>query len=1265
MDLAGPALREALERAVSRGAAKLGDQKTAAADRQDAQAAQGRATWAQASTSSRPGDEDRAPARTTYSSVASSSAGGGRSKRITPTPSNVPIERKRVGNSFFASAVRTSDVQQSLAFQRRRMFEEITEVEVPPATAATSRTSEGRGGADGADGATTVEATAAPLDGAGSNSEQRLNELATRCAREHALSLVSGRVPNVHNELRLLFEAIGLHGIVDASSLQMDVDAAGSGVKCYAPAYSCRVLEEASDLTLEMGERALEAMAESAAVRAFSPALRDRVAAKIESIKSNRNRYKHFYDELPSTSRGQPAYLRRPMVLPGGETRPLNMMPDEAKRLKNREEARDAFVAILGNLQDFLSKQDLLNSKIDRDLNRPGSASPGANRVQGKSGGSHGDYEALHTKVKSFVTTLHLDNIRWFSQLFMERILQTASMGEMDEEVVVLANADPSKMRRLHQRMTLSHSRGKTQRGTLGVPDYAARSQKAQENFSSAAHRGHHRGSQASQLNGASGMELMRTILIHFPINLRIYALFLLIADSQRMAEELEAKMQRRLFDIATWVFSLPLPQDVSERVLSCKALALFLGYFAFSCKDKACVFPEDVLGFLGGKSGEEGGHWGFLRHASTLDLRELMESSLSLGTLPFTLPWIADYLRFGAYAKEPCREDLRRALATVWHIRSKTFSLGKNEDKGGATTAALCVRISIDLLFEEWRIDVQSENVRAFFASSEKSKISEMDLDFGLANKAMDRKCVQACCPELEDLAGMMDRSSLSRMKTRKSSRKITPVSPANTGGGPPGPQGPHSFTIDGDTTLRAALLGTEESEDQRKRNLTLQRAMLDRYAHLKTIIDFVVDAVARNAVSDVIDKSVRKECAKILDQQSEVARFAEERFTNQCYRDIAVHSFATIKAFVTDKVQTALKVLIPRDIDAEVAACACEIGTEASLITAAKTLLDRIPLEYQKCVKEKIKALTGTGKKKVQGPLVPGAGAASWADIPQAAQQVMETFRVNGSADTPEEVGKKIWSIALALNSSVKALKAQSFPKLPQTDTYHPLWKANASMPDAFQLLGYVWTNLVGHLACAMGEGEGERLFACLRSMVLDGLDLGSKRPFVHFAKGAVANFADTCCFFSDGVVDAGALRCVETCAAKLVTSLLSSGLLRPQCLQEILVTLLRSPKALRQYYQAKEQVDLSLHKEFVSKCLESGTLSKSDTDLYFAPVAAILSPNGSSEQPRSVMEEIRDPRFRGLRAHPEGIYPEGPPGNGRAKTSKTPFPGDPVFG
>ena len=41
-------------------------------------------------------------------------------------------------------------------------------------------------------------------------------------------------------------------------------------------------------------------------------------------------------------------------------------VPNEAQRLKNREEARDAFVNLLGNLQDFLNRHELLNTKIDR-----------------------------------------------------------------------------------------------------------------------------------------------------------------------------------------------------------------------------------------------------------------------------------------------------------------------------------------------------------------------------------------------------------------------------------------------------------------------------------------------------------------------------------------------------------------------------------------------------------------------------------------------------------------------------------------------------------------------------------------------------------------------------------------------------------------------------------------------------------------------------------------------------------------------------------
>ena len=103
------------------------------------------------------------------------------------------------------------------------------------------------------------------------------------------------------------------------------------------------------------------------------------------------------------------------MVLPGGETRPLNMMPEEAKRLKNREEARDSFVNILGNLQDFLTRQELLNSKIDCEL---------SSKCGGGRGNQNHDYEALHGRVRNFVSSLCVDNIRWFSQLFMERILR-------------------------------------------------------------------------------------------------------------------------------------------------------------------------------------------------------------------------------------------------------------------------------------------------------------------------------------------------------------------------------------------------------------------------------------------------------------------------------------------------------------------------------------------------------------------------------------------------------------------------------------------------------------------------------------------------------------------------------------------------------------------------------------------------------------------------------------------------------------------------
>ena len=1164
-------LRALLEGAVGRGTAKLGEERmTGGAEGREA--------------SSR-GAGGESPA-VTYSSVASKARV--KSKRITPTPSNVSRERKE--SNLFASASTDDGTPRSTESSRRRqMFDAISAFDVP--ALPPSRPAEaGRVGAE-------LHRTLQPTKPRAQAASSPPDPVTRSIARDHAHDLALGRCPSVLRELRTLFEAVGLHGVVDPSCLEFDCPGpspSSSPTRCYAPAYSCLVLLEASEVTLATGERALEALAESPAVRLFAPELMARVAARLAELKSTRTRYDKAYDEVPCSGSAPPAYLRRPMVLPGGETRPLNLMPEDAKRLKNREEARDSFVSLLGSLQDFLARQELLNTRIDRELG----GRAGGNK--GSRGG--GDYESLHSRVRAFVSTLHIDNVTWFSQLFLERILQTASMGEVDEEVATLASADPSKMRRLHQRMTLPHARGKGHRGAaFGVQDYRGGGNRFTEGAPSGkGPHHHHRAVAMTQLNGLSGMEMVRTVLVNFPTNLRIYVLFLLVADSHRLCGQLQSKMLGRISEIATWVSSPQLPSDISERVLSCKSLSLFLGYFAFCAKGKACALPRDALERL---EGDREGASGFVTSASALDTSALIDRSLDLGSLPFTLPWVADYLRFGRYAEEGADGELRGALARVWSIR------GALSGERGHTTASLCMRACVDTLLEDWRLNPLDERVAKVLGGPQ-DKLSRLQVSIDLANKAMDQKCLQACCPELDDLAGIISQRSASA-PAKKSSRKITPVSPAAPSPGP-ARAAPGDLNIEDNTELRRALLGWDEPGAQRNRVLTLQRALLDRYPELKSAVDFVVDAVARNAVDEVISTTVWEECLRIVASHDASTLLSDETHVRASHLRLALASSGKIKAFVSEKVAAALEVLVPPGTDSQVSDCAVKIGTQASLITAAKRLLDRIPLEYQKCAREKAKGPADAAKRRLGGAYPPLVSETSVSGLGDSASRILETTGISLEVKVQESVADKLRGACFQLNACLNVVKVKATPLVPRTDEFHSLWKCDSSVSEALQLLGYVWNDFTSFLASHGGQ-EQRDLFTCARRDIFDRLEFGSDRPVEHFAAGVVSRFADACSFRRDGVLDEAGYDTAESCSVKILSSLVGAGLLRPVSLQGVLLRLLDDPRGFCQYSLKAASSEehsgshLQLCQHFASKCLEDKVLL--EARICFARLSARL--------------------------------------------------------
>jgi hypothetical protein len=627
------------------------------------------------------------------------------------------------------------------------------------------------------------------------------------------------------------------------------------------------------------------------------------------------------------------------------------------------------------------------------------------------------------------------------------------------------------------------------------------------------------------------------------------------------------------------------------------------------------------MLQQIGKKQEEDSSNTKFLQCRSLLDVSRLIECSLGLGTLPFTLPWISDYLQLAKYSERDYNEELRSVLSQLWSLRS---SLSVKEHLESFGTAALCMRICIDNLFQEWRIDVQNENVGKFFQELELEQpaatatMMAQNLKMNVANNMLDQKCIQACCPELDDLAALMDEISLNAMNAKPSLRKITPVTPAKNEARK---AVPNDFNIDSNKTLRAALLLTnrEESQESRDKGLTLQRAMLDRYPELKNAIDFVVDAVARNAVDETIGTGgkMREECMKALALGDKDAAEGEWN-TNERYKSIAISSFQQIRSYVEEKVPMALQVLSPANLDARVANCAVEIGVEASLITAAKRLLDRIPLEYQKCSREKVRAAMDSRKKRMS---MPAHAAPECSDLSELAAHVFKSCMLDKACDSQEEVTHKVRSIAFQLNASLNVLKKSKYPSLPLTDEYHSLWRDGSPLPDCMELLGYVWSDLLFVRISKELDKDDDRdieravvalsgeVYGHVKESVFDQLDLSSTQPPVCFALGIVSKLVDTCSLHLLGVLKEEDLSIAESCTVEILSSLLtpSSGtLLHPRDMQEILIRLLDDPASLGQYPRARDERDSELYKTFVSKYLQR----EEAASLYFAQVLPKLS-------------------------------------------------------
>jgi hypothetical protein len=226
-----------------------------------------------------------------------------------------------------------------------------------------------------------------------------------------------------------------------------------------AHAYAASVLADAGRAVLAVGESALAALAASASLRKLRPRLHAslvrelglcRIAARqAQASSSNRvNSWGGVNGDGSSSTSHAGVMLPAPLMAAAGPLPPLKGgggggvvgggagfggAVNTQAAYRNREKARDALYAMI---------REVAGS----------SSGGGVNLSSGSCGTGFGGTGALGDRARSLLTSVRVENTRWFAELMVSRLVQAAAAGEADEELA--AAVAPARLSRLHRRLT-------------------------------------------------------------------------------------------------------------------------------------------------------------------------------------------------------------------------------------------------------------------------------------------------------------------------------------------------------------------------------------------------------------------------------------------------------------------------------------------------------------------------------------------------------------------------------------------------------------------------------------------------------------------------------------------------------------------------------------------------------------------------------------------------------------------------------------------
>ena len=287
------------------------------------------------------------------------------------------------------------------------------------------------------------------------------------------------------------------------------------------------------------------------------------------------------------TSNTQTAILTQPFDK-NRDSRHNYRTRDQQAMYKNREETRDAF---LYQLRSFLNVRGKIVNTAQSDKS----------------------IEKLRTAARSVVDGVLDSNLPWFADFFCDMLLQIGLIPPEETDRDLLKIADKTKLQKLHRRF--SEKSNQTNRSTRRL-------------------------TATPKTDDSSSSPTSEAIRI-FPGHQEFFFLFLLSADSYRLAVHLQPKLASTLKKLQDEASQNEIEKNLAELCL----LGRFLGLLLFYPNWKSFSADKD---FSKAKS-----RCGFhLLYNLGLPLLDVVTRSWQTGRLIVTVPWIVDMLKLCVWDK-------------------------------------------------------------------------------------------------------------------------------------------------------------------------------------------------------------------------------------------------------------------------------------------------------------------------------------------------------------------------------------------------------------------------------------------------------------------------------------------------------------------------------------------------------------------------------------------------------------------------------------